>query len=157
MLCIALKIVTRIVCVAAGAGVVTESWVVVISEMIDVTHAVGGVVGGSVRRQAGLPIPHQHRHRHPPGRRQRHHLQALVLPLPLALVVAKLSALPLPALDSCRSSPNSDAAADDMSRRGSCFRRASMQEEEEDGEEEVGAVLQQSIREETSRGDTITS
>lgn len=54
--------------------------------MIDVTHAVGGVVGGSVSRQAGLPIPHQHRHRHPPGRRQRHHLQALVLPLPLALV-----------------------------------------------------------------------
>lgn len=84
------RIITRIVCVAAATGVVTESWEVVVSKMVDVTHAVGGVVGGRVRRQAGLPIPHQHRHRHSPGRRQGHHLQALVLPLPLALVPSVL-------------------------------------------------------------------
>lgn len=84
------RITTRIVRVAAGVGVVTESGVVVVSEMVDVAHAVGRVVGrvvgGCVRRQARLPVAHQHRYRHPPGRRQRHHLQALVLPLPLALV-----------------------------------------------------------------------
>lgn len=79
-------IITRIVCVAAGAGVVAEGRVVVVSEMVDVTHAVGRVVGGCVRCQTRLSVPHQHRHRHPPGRRQRHHLQTLVLPLTLALV-----------------------------------------------------------------------
>lgn len=43
-------IITRIVCVAAGAGVVAEGRVVVVTEVVDVTHAVGRVVGGCVRR-----------------------------------------------------------------------------------------------------------
>lgn len=79
-------IITRIVCVAAGAGVVAEGRVVVVGEMVDVAHAVGRVVGGWVSRQTRLSVPHQDRHGHPPGRRQRHHLQALVLPLTFALV-----------------------------------------------------------------------
>lgn len=79
-------IIARIVCVAAGASVVAEGWVVVVSEMVDVTHAVGRVVRGCVRRQTRLSVPHQDRHRHPPGRRQRHHLQALVLTLPFTFV-----------------------------------------------------------------------
>lgn len=79
-------VIARVVCVAAGAGIVAEGWVVVVSEVVDVAHAVGRVIGGCVRRQTRLPVPYQDRHRHPPGRRQRHHLKALVLPLPFALV-----------------------------------------------------------------------
>lgn len=79
-------VIACIVRVAAGAGVVAEGCVVVITKMVNVTHTVGRIVAGRVTRETGLPIPHQHRHRHPPGRRQGHHLQALVLLLPLALV-----------------------------------------------------------------------
>lgn len=61
-------------------------------------------------------------------------------------------------LDSWISSPNIEeaeaAAADDRSRRGSCFRRPSMQEEAKEEAEEVDTA-QHSMGEDASSGDTI--